>query len=181
MAEQKLEISMDADPIERLKQETEFTNNIGEKRIGEFLLEEFAKDEILKQCYFDRKVTLKATYEYIKKKAKEAANGGGSIMIDDETVYGWAIHYVQDGNVKEPTAEKLVVTREVITEEDREKAKKDALEEYKQKEIQRLEQERRDKEAAEKARLKKLREEEKKKREESGQMSLFDLGGDEDA
>lgn len=178
MAKEKIEIMMDIDPIERLTKEIEVTTKNGAKKVGEFLLKEFEKDDVLKQCYFDRKVTLMNIWKYIEEEAVKMAKEEDSIAIEDDTVYGWAIHFIQDGEIEEPAAEKMVMTRTVITEEDKAKAKADALEEFKKKELERLEKERKAKEEKEKAKLKELARKEKEKRESSGQLSLFDLGCD---
>lgn len=166
MATLKIEISMDLDPVERLTKEIELSQNLSEKRIGEFLLSEFKKDEVLKQCYYDRKVTLSKIHEYIFEQAKQKANGHNSVMLDDDTVYGWVVHYVQDGKIE--NTEKLVIMQTVVTEEEKEQAKKEAIEAYKNSEIRKLE------EKAE-AKRKAAFEKNKKKKEEIGQMSLFSL------
>lgn len=181
MAEEKLELQMDMDPVERLTKEIEFTKIESAKRVGQFLLEQFKKDVVLRECYRDRKVALNNLWGYIVNQARKVADGQGSCAIDDETVYGWAIHFVQDGEIKEPATEKLVVTRTVITEEEKEQAKAKALEEFKNQEVKRLEEERQKQEEKEKAKRKAALEKEKKKREESGQISLFDDWGDDDA
>lgn len=181
MAEEKIELQMDMDPVERLTKEIELTKIESAKVVGRFLLEQFKKDDVLRECYRDRKVVLNSLWGYIVEEAKKMSNGENSCMVDNDTVYGWAIHYVQDGEIKKPDAEKLVITQTIVTEEEKAKAKADALELFKKQEVERLEKERQEKEEKEKAKRKAAIEKDKKKREESGQISLFDDWGDEDA
>lgn len=58
--------------------------------------------------------TIKGCCEYIKKKARESAKGN-CVMVEDEVVYGWAVHYFDEDNLKEdkqPTpVAKVVVSK----------------------------------------------------------------------
>lgn len=49
----------------------------------------------------DGKKTLKGALEYAKSEAKKLAKGSGSIMVDDETVYGWIIHFFEEDSIEE--------------------------------------------------------------------------------
>lgn len=44
----KQEINLNINAIERIKQEIEFTKSVNQKAVGNFLLEEFKKDDCLK-------------------------------------------------------------------------------------------------------------------------------------
>ena len=169
MAELKLDLTME--PVERLKTEIEFRKeNPNVKCIGEFLLKQFETDEPLKNAYKERKVTLDAIYTFIRDQAsKKQINR--CAMVSSEEVFGWAIHFIQDGSIPSELQNATEVT---LTEEKKASLTAQAEEEFKQQEIARL--------AKEKERRRKALEKEKKEREESGQMTLFDdfNWGDED-
>ena len=182
MAEIKLDLNMD--PVERLTKEIEVETDSISIRIGQFLLEKFASDESLKNAYLERKVTLADVSKYVytraEDKAKDSSNSS-AIAISDEEVFGWVIHFVQDGEDKDVEALRTGANSITLTKEEEADLRAKAMEEFKQKELERLEEERLAKERAEKeatekaekARLKKI-EEEERKRKESGQISLFD-------
>lgn len=177
MAELKLDLTME--PVERLKTEIEFRkDDPNMKCIGEFLLKQFETDEPLKNAYKERKVTLDAIYTFIRKQAgKKQINR--CAMVSSEEVFGWAIHFIQDGSIPN---ELQNATEFTLTEEKKASLTAQAEEEFKQQELDRLAKEKADAEAKEKERRRKALEKEKKEREESGQMTLFDdFGwGDED-
>ena len=171
MAELKLDLTME--PVERLKTEIEFRKeDPNVKCIGEFLLKQFETDEPLKNAYKERKVTLDAIYTFIRDQAsKKQING--CAMVSSEEVFGWAIHFIQDGSIPNELQNATEVT---LTEEKKASLTAQAEEEFKQQELARLAKEKADAEAKEKERKRKALEKEKKEREESGQMSLFDFG-----
>lgn len=177
MAELKLDLTME--PVERLKTEIEFRKeDPNVKCIGEFLLKQFENDEPLKNAYKERKVTLDAIYTFIINQAsKKQINR--CAMVNSEVVFGWAIHFIQDGEIPNELQNATEVT---LTEEKKASLTVQAEEEFKQQELARLAKEKADAEAKEKERRKKAIEKEKKEREESGQMTLFDdfNWGDED-
>lgn len=177
MAELKLDLTME--PVERLKTEIEFRKeDPNVKCIGEFLLKQFETDEPLKNAYKERKVTLDAIYTFIINQAsKKQINR--CAMVNSEVVFGWAIHFIQDGEIPNELQNATEVT---LTEEKKASLTAQAEEEFKQRELARLAKEKADAEAKEKERRKKAIEKEKKEREESGQMTLFDdfNWGDED-
>lgn len=177
MAELKLDLTME--PVERLKTEIEFhKEDPNMKCIGEFLLQQFETDEPLKNAYKERNVTLDAIYTFILNQAsKKQINR--CAMVNSEVVFGWAIHFIQDGEIPNELQNATEVT---LTEEKKASLTAQAEEEFKQQELARLAKEKADAEAKEKERRRKALEKEKKEREESGQMTLFDDfdWGDED-
>ena len=71
---QKISLDWDMDPIERLTVEM---NSLDEsaymaRAIAEYLIEEFKKDENLKEAYKNRKVTLEEIVSHITKEAQKA-------------------------------------------------------------------------------------------------------------
>lgn len=161
---ENLELDFSMDSIVRLQKEIDFTDSEYQKIVGNFLIEQFKKDEKLKTCYSTRLVTLQAVWNSILVVAKKKATSGAAVMSDEE-VFGLAIHYVQDGEIKETKEEKYTLTKaEKISLE--EKARKEYLAEQKFK----LEEEKR---KCQEREAKKF-EQERKRREESGQLSLFE-------
>ena len=66
-------------------------------------------DELIKQCekepaFIDKilneKKTLNDCWEYVKSRAKKEAQDGCAV-IDNETVYGWAIHYFEEEELED--------------------------------------------------------------------------------
>ena len=167
---EKIELDFKMDAGERLAKEIEFTDSEYQKVVGSFLLKKFEEDEHLKIAYFERKVTLDQIWNSIVDVAKKKAVKNAAVMSDDE-VYGLAIHFIQDGKVKEIKSSSYVLTKE-SKESLKERAEKEFIAEQKKKleeaEKKRIEKEKRAKEKA--------IEKEKKAREEIGQMSLFDFG-----
>lgn len=167
---EKLELDFNMDAVERLTKEVEFSDSEYMKVVGNFLLKKFVEDEPLKKAYFERKVTLDQVWNSIVESARQKASGANSCCMSDEEVFGLAIHYIQDGKVKEYKKETYVLSKE-SQESLKERAEKEFVEEQKRKleeaERKRIEKEER---AKEKAIAK-----EKKHEEESGQLNLFDL------
>ena len=178
MAEQ-VEILFDLEPSERLTKEIEtlHAKDGTGRRIGEFLLEQFKKDQPLADAYRDRKVMLNDVLGYVNSMAEDLAKtiygGCHDICVDDATVFGWVIHFVQDGDLPEnrPTMEKIVS----LTEEEKEDAKAAAIKRYEEEKYNELVEAERKKKEAEAKRLARLAEKEKKEREKYGQFSLFDF------
>ena len=156
--EEKIKLDFSLDPVERLNHEL--------TAIGQYVLNEFAANEPLKNAYKDRKITLEAIIKYVNScAAKQLNNKNGA--IEDKVVFGWVIHYIQDEEVKISAKDSYEVK---LTKEDKEKAKEEALKKYEAEELAKLKKKQ---EREEKAKQKAI-EKEKKKYEESGQMQLFD-------
>ena len=165
--EEKIKLDFSLDPVERLKQEIKaLEHDMNSKAIGEFVLKEFANDETLKSAYKDRKITLENINKYVFDSAKKYLNSKNG-MIEDKVVFGWVIHYIRDEKVKVSKKDSYEVK---LTKDEKEKAKAEALKKYEAEELAKLKKQQ---EREEKALAKKV-DKEKKKREESGQLSLFD-------
>ena len=48
------------------------------------------------------KKTLSGAVQYATGEAKKLAAGAGSVCVDDETVFGWIIHFFEEDNLHEP-------------------------------------------------------------------------------
>lgn len=160
----KIELDFSMDAIERINIEAESAKDGLSKAIGAYLAGKMAKDDLLKQAYKDRKITLKSVCGFITECARKKL-GGASGAVEDEEVFGWAIHYVQDEPVK--ISESATYT---LTEEEKESAKAKAIREYEAAERKKLEDKAKKEAERQQAKIKKAEEE----REKSGQMSLFD-------
>lgn len=104
------------------------------------------------------------------------AKGGNAVGVDDDTVFGWAVHYYDEDDIKInklPKGTKVSASAPApeveLTEEDKAKAHDQAVKEYKQQCIDRMK-------AAEEQKAKKLAERRKAEREKKqAEPSLFDF------
>lgn len=159
-----LELDFSMDPVERLEKEINFTDEQFQKIVGNILLDKFQTDEILKNCYRERKITLEDTCKSIVKEAHSRAIKGAAYMADCE-VFGLAIHFVQDGETKEKKQETFTLTKEA-----KQSIEEQAKAEYLAKQKKKLEEADKKRKEQEKQKLEK----EENKRKESGQLSLFE-------
>jgi len=162
-----IELNFEMDPVERLTIEIEASESGNNRRIGEYLLDQFSHDEPLKQAYKVRKMTLDAIIKEIERCAKEKLNSKNGYVSDDE-VYGWILHFVQDGK---NTFIKDDANSYKISKLDEKEARARAIKKFEADELERLKQE--EEEKKKKLDIKIARD--KKKNEENGQLSLFDL------
>lgn len=175
---QKLELDFELDPVERLTKEIDFTDDPNQKAIGNFLLEEFKKDEVIKADYKAKKITLDKILAFVKNEARNrvsAKTGTQCVMMSDQEVYGLVIHYIHDGAPKESKETKCILTKE-----EKKSLEEQAREEYLAEQKAKIAEAERKKAEKEKAARERALEKEKKEREELGQMSLFDMTYDED-
>lgn len=64
-------------------------------------LENRAKtDSLFAETYKKANKSIKECCKYIYSQAKELAKGGNAVGVDDATVYGWAVHYYDEDNIK---------------------------------------------------------------------------------
>ena len=63
------------------------------------VIEYLVSREDMNETYLNEEKSLKQMVEYIKSEAKKQAVNGMA-MIEDEEVYGWAIHYFDETNEK---------------------------------------------------------------------------------
>lgn len=159
--ETKVTIDFNLDPLERIQIEIDSTNDCNVKAIGEYLKSQFEKDDVLKAAYRNRKITLEAISKFVTDCAKKQLNSKNG-FIEDNVVFGWVLHYVQDEPVKIVEAESYQLTKE-----DKESARTKARKQYEKEELEKIRK--KEKAAKEKAIAK-----EKAKREEFGQISLFE-------
>lgn len=174
----EVELDWGMDPTERLKTEMEALEEKDQMRlVAKMLIEEFAKDPNLAKAYKDRKVTLKAVIDYITKEARKLAVQNCA-MVSDETVYGWAIHFVQDGVVKETKDKTLTVN--VLTKKTEDEIAEQAKKDFYEAEMKKLEEEKRKaeekvKKAEKRAKAKAAEKAKKEAEKNADQMSIFEF------
>lgn len=173
---EKIELDFSMNAIDRLRKEIDFTDDAYKKAVGEFLIKEFEKDEPLRMAYFNRKITLEQVWKNIYDYAKAQKKKENCVVLSDVEVFGQAIHFIQDGEIKVTKESKIVLTKEV-----KKSLKEQAEQEYLAEQKRKLEEAEKKKAEREKAAKAKALEKEKKKREESGQISLFDWGDEDDS
>lgn len=86
-----------------LKAELEKEQNSSIKKIGEYLLKRSLSDSSVATSIQKENKSLKECFHFIKNKAHDLATNGCA-CIDDETVFGWAVHYYDEDNIKIETA-----------------------------------------------------------------------------
>lgn len=92
--------------IERIKILSSEVKDTALLKIVDYLLSR----EDMNDKYLNEEKSLKQMIDFIKGQAQKKANNGMA-MIEDEVVYGWAIHYFDESNdqlkIKENTIEKI--------------------------------------------------------------------------
>lgn len=81
------------DGIERIKKLSQEQKDANIKKVAEYLINR----EDLNEKFLNEEKNLKDMWEYIKKQAKEKAVNGCAVM-EDEEVYGLAVHYFDETN-----------------------------------------------------------------------------------
>ena len=164
----KLELNFKEEPIDRLKKEIDFYKDDSTKvAIGQFILEQLEKDEILKNNYKEKRFTINSCAAYITKLARKSLNNKDG-CLEDKVIFGWIIHYLQD----EPIENNVYA---VLSKETKESLKAQAEEEYKEECIAKIKekQEKEIRKAIDKENKARKKAEEEK--EKYGEMSLFDI------
>ncbi len=78
-------------------------NNANEQRVLDYL--EANASDVLAEKINAGKKTLKGFFKYATGEAQKLAVNGCA-CVEDQTVFGWAIHYFEEDEIKEPTAAK---------------------------------------------------------------------------
>lgn len=69
-------------------------------RIGKYLWERAEKDPSVRKSLIKKNKSLKECFTYITNQARTQAQNGCA-FVDDDTVYGWAVHYYdEDGDIE---------------------------------------------------------------------------------
>lgn len=64
-------------------------------------LENRAKtDSLFAEVYKKENKSIEECIKYIYSQARKLAKGGSAVGVDDATVYGWAVHYYDEDDIK---------------------------------------------------------------------------------
>ncbi|MGL4519338.1 MAG: PcfK-like family protein [Phocaeicola sp.] len=94
-------------------------NNSFEKAIKAYLDNRAKTDELFAKTYAKENKNLKACCNYIMQQAKK--EGGSAVAIEDAVVYGWAVHYYDEDDIKE--VNEVQVAKVVAPQKDKPKEK----------------------------------------------------------
>lgn len=137
-------------------------------------------DPEIKKNYEERKLTPESVYEMVKEYAESVRNDENCVMLDDKTVFALIDCIIETGSIENFTPpisseedlglylEKKYEKEVKLSDEELKKIEKETREKVTQKKIEEAR-----KKALEKER--KAFEKEEKKKQEVGQLSLFDL------
>ena len=148
--------------------------------ISKYIEEKQKIDPEIKKNYEERKLTPESVYEKVKEYAESVRNGENCVMLDDKTVFALIDCIIETGSKENFTP--LVSSEEDLSLYLEKKYEKEVK--LSDEELKKIEKETREKvtqEKIEEARKKALEKErkafekEEKKKQEVGQLSLFDL------
>lgn len=71
-----------------------------ETTIQKYLENRAKEDSLFAETYKKANKSIKECCKYIYSKAQKLAAGGNAVGIDDATVYGWAVHYYDEDEIK---------------------------------------------------------------------------------
>ena len=77
---------------------TEFKS--AKERIKDYLDERASKDELFAKSYAKTNKNIDECYDYIVGEARKQCKDSDSICISDDVVYGLAVHYYDEDNIK---------------------------------------------------------------------------------
>lgn len=138
--------------------------NSVKQAIKNYLDERAKTDELFAAAYAKPNKNIDECFNYILGEAKKQGN---AVYLSDDVVFGWAVHYYDEDDIKInklPANTRVAAKASVeLTEEEKEKARKQAMNDYKNRCIAEIK-------AAEEAKAKKEAEKKKAKREELRKM-----------
>lgn len=70
-----------------------------EDRLVDYLAQRCEIDEALKEACQKETKTIAGVTAYVRSQAKEQAGKSQWVMIDDDTVYEWAVHYIIEDSI----------------------------------------------------------------------------------
>ena len=136
-----------------------------------------AEDELFAQTYAKANKNLDECCNYILQQVQKSGRQG----FADEEIYGMAIHYYDEDdikNVKPVAAGKVVVNHVVeLTEAEKVEAKKKAQADYEKEQLEKIKEKERKRQEKEHKRMeeRKRKAQEAAKRQNAVQLSLFDM------
>lgn len=76
------------------------TTTTFEATIQKYLENRAKEDSLFAETYKKANKSIKECCKYIYSKARKLAAGGNAVGINDATVYGWAVHYYDEDDIK---------------------------------------------------------------------------------
>ena len=70
------------------------------ERIKDYLDERASQDELFAKSYAKSNKNIDECYDYIVGEARNQCKDSDSICIPDDVVFGWAVHYYDEDNIK---------------------------------------------------------------------------------
>lgn len=70
------------------------------ERIKDYLDERASQDELFARTYAKSNKNIDECYDYIAGEARNQCKDSDSICIPDDVVFGWAVHYYDEDNIK---------------------------------------------------------------------------------
>lgn len=118
--------------------EEEVKLNPFERTIKEYLDKRAENDELFAPYYAKEGKSIQECCKFVISEAKRNGREG---YTDDE-VYGWAVHYYEEDNLEiDNINAKVVVNHEVVlTEEEKAKLKEEAMNQYRNQQVQEVKQ-----------------------------------------
>ena len=98
-------------------------NNSHQDKIKAYLDKRASEDPLFSVTYAKENKNIKDCYSYITSQAKKQASNGCA-MIEDDVVYGWAVHYYDEDDIK--VEKSSSVRSEVKTSAPKTEVKKEA-------------------------------------------------------
>ena len=94
-----------------------------ENAIKNYLDKRAESDRLFAESYRKENKSIQECCKFIYSQARKIAKGGNAVGVDDDTVFGWAVHYYDEDNIKvEEVKERVKVATPVTTPEPTEKS-----------------------------------------------------------
>lgn len=105
---------------------TEFKS--AKERIKDYLDERASQDELFAKSYAKSNKNIDECYDYIVGEARKQCKNSDSICISDDVVYGWAVHYYDEDDIKVGRSKESTESKESkrMSEEDKKKVLEEA-------------------------------------------------------
>ena len=102
-----------------------------ENTIKGYLDKRAEEDPLFAESYKKPGKSIKECCDYITGQAYKL--GGSTVVVDDDTVYGWAVHYYDEDGIKVDKLPARAGVRTVVelSDEEKARAREDAIERYK--------------------------------------------------
>lgn len=81
-----------------------------ENAIKNYLDKRAESDRLFAVSYKKENKSIQECCKYIYSQAKILAKGGNAVGVDDDTVYGWAVHYYDEDDIKVENVKGIVET-----------------------------------------------------------------------